>query len=119
MKNKIFTTLLMIPIFLSILLGAAHFFRGGQTFLQVSCLLLLLLLIFRHPISGRVIQVALVLLSIEWGFTVYQLVMERMAAGEDWKRLAAILIGVTFFTLLSSTLFYTRRLRTLYGFSRN
>ena len=118
MKNKILTTLLMVPIFLSVLLGVAHFFRGSQTFLQVCCVLLLPLLIFRHPISGRIVQVALMLLSIEWGFTAYQLVTARMAADEDWQRLAAILIAVTLFTLFSSSLFITRRLATFYCFKQ-
>lgn len=109
----------MIPIFLSIVLGVAHFFRGSQTFLQVCCILLLPLFLLRHPISGRIVQIALMILSIEWGFTAYQLVMARITAGEDWKRLAAILITVALFTLLSSTLFLTRRLAAFYCFKKN
>ena len=102
------------PVVLSLLLLGAHFFRAGSIELVVLVLLLLALLAVRRRWAARVVQLCLVLGTIEWLMTLAQLVFERAYTGEPVARLAAILIGVALFTAASTLVFQTARLRAVY-----
>jgi len=104
------TVLLASPIVLSCLVLAAHFLRGGHAAFVAICLALPLLFLVRRPWAGWTITVVLGLGSLEWLVTLIQIAQQRMAMGEPWLRMAAILGTVTLITGASALLPRTRRL---------
>ena len=105
----------LIPVILSFLLLAAHFFRAGLVPLTVACVAVLFLLVLRRDWVPRLFQVLLVLGAIEWLRTLYLLAAMRIAWEEPWLRLAVILGGVALFTALSGLVFVNRKLAAYYG----
>ena len=93
----------LLPV-LSLLLLGAHFFRDGAVLLTLACVALAGLLAWRRPWVPRVIQAALVLGALEWAWTAFLLVQERMAIGRPWGRLAVILGVVALVTVASAVL---------------
>jgi hypothetical protein len=102
--------LLASPIVLSALLLAAHFLRGGQAALVALALALPLLLAVRRPWAGWLLSLGLGLGSLEWLLTLTAIAQQRMAMGEPWHRMAAILGGVSLLTLTAACLPRTRSL---------
>lgn len=105
----------LLPVLISFLLIAAHFFRAGQTVVVVLLSSLLLLLMVRHVWVPRVIQLVLVLAALEWLRTLYAIASVRMQTGEQWSRMAMILGAVALFTALSGLVFRTAALRARYS----
>ena len=112
------TFLALLPVGLSILVLAAHFFRAGQFVLCAAMLGLLGLTAVRRPWAARTLQVVLVLGALEWLRTMAGFVSERQLEGRPFVRLAAILTGVALVSVLSALLFRTRALRARYGLER-
>lgn len=104
----------LIPVFLSLLLLSAHFFRAGQVVLMVIPLLLLIPLAFRQAWVPGMVQVVLWLGAIEWLRMIYSVAQYRIAHGDDWHRMAVILGAVALFTALSSLVFRSAGLRKRY-----
>ena len=88
------TALLLVPVVVSLLVLGAHFLRAGSVALMLACLGLLALLAVRRPWARRALQAALGLGAVEWLRTLVADVNARELAGEDWRRLAAILGAV-------------------------
>lgn len=105
----------LLPVLLSFLLLAAHFYRAGQLLIAVGCLLLPLLLLVRRPWVPWLFQALLVLGALEWLRTLYVFAGMRMAFDQPWGRLAVILGTVAAFTALSGLVFLGTRLRSRYG----
>ncbi len=86
------------------LLAAAHFSRAGQWALSVLSLAapLLLALPGRWPV--RLLQARLLGAAAEWVRTAARLTAGRVAAGESWLRLAAILVTVAAVTVIAAWL---------------
>jgi hypothetical protein len=105
---------LIAPVFAFLLL-AAHFFRGENLLVALACILAIFLVLVRRPWAAYMMQVGLVLGSIEWLRSTISLVLSRSASGEPFLRLAFILGGVTLFTALSALAFRTRPLRGHFG----
>ena len=103
-------TLLYIPIVLSLVVLGAHFMRFGSQ-LGVAGLALLFL---RRPWVARLAQVALVLGTIEWVHTLYEMVQLRVAFGQPYTRLVVILGTVAAITLCSALLFQAKELKRIY-----
>jgi hypothetical protein len=61
-----------------------------------------ILLAWRRPWSVRLLQAALVLGTVEWLWTTFVLVQERLAQGRPWGRLALILGVVCLVTAASA-----------------
>lgn len=101
----------LLPVILSLLLLAAHFYRAGQVAATALCLALPLLLLLRKPWVPRLFQVLLVLGALEWLRALYGFAAMRIAFGEPWTRLALILGAVALFTALSGMVFKNRALR--------
>ncbi|OIQ72316.1 hypothetical protein GALL_460580 [mine drainage metagenome] len=99
------------PAALSFLLLAAHFYRANQFLLVAVPLLMLALMALRRRWVPLVLQLALVLGSLEWLRTLVELVMERRAFGQPFLRLSLILGGVALAALLSCLVFRAARLR--------
>jgi len=104
----------LVPVVLSFLLLAAHFYRAGQAVLSAACVALPLLLLLRQAWIPRLFQVLLVLGALEWLRALYGFAAMRIAFGEPWTRLAFILGAVALFTGLSGLVFRSRQLRARY-----
>ena len=106
--------MLLVPVVLSLLVLGAHFYREGSVVLLAMVIFLLAVLAIRHPVSARLVQLGLVIGTVEWLWTLFVLAGQRMEVGAPYLRLALILGGVAAFTLLSALAFEHRSLRRLY-----
>jgi hypothetical protein len=104
----------LLPVILSFLLLAAHFYRAGVVPLSALCIALPLLLLLRQAWVPRLFQFLLVLGALEWLRALYGFVAMRIAFGEPWTRLALILCAVALFTGLSGLVFRNGKLRARY-----
>lgn len=104
----------LLPPALSLLALGAHFFRGGAPVISVLLLVVLALLALPRWWAARLVQVVLVLGTVEWITTLLHLAFWRVAGGEPVVRLVVILGAVAAFTLGSSFVFRTERLRAFY-----
>lgn len=107
--------LLYLPVVLSLMLLGAHFLRYGIVAGVAGSLLLIALLAIRVRWVPRLIQAALVVGSLIWTFTLYELVQMRVAHGQPYARMALILGAVSVFTLCSAMVFESPILRRIYG----
>ncbi len=97
---------------LALALLGAHFFRDGAWPFTLLCIALIGLLAFRRRWVPWVLQAALAAGALEWAWTAFVLVQERIALGRPWTRLALILGIVALFTAASA--FAVGRLRAWY-----
>ena len=104
----------LLPVILSFLLLAAHFYRAGSSLLTGLCVAGLALLFVRKTWVPRLFQVLLVLGALEWLRTLYFFAAVRIAYEQPWIRLALILGGVALFTSLSGLVFRNSKLREFY-----
>lgn len=101
----------LLPVFVSFILLAAHFLRAGQMVLSIVLLSALWLLLLRKTWVPRVIQVILLLGTIEWLRTLYSVAQVRIEFDNPWMRMAVILGVVALFTALSCLVFRSKSLR--------
>ena len=92
----------VVPVVLSPLVLAAHFFRSRQLPLVALSLALPFLLLARKRWGARIVQAGLVLGALEWVRTLVTFAGQRMDVGRPWGRLAVILSAVTALTALSA-----------------
>ena len=104
----------LIPVIISMLLLAAHFYRAGHLILVILITASPLLLLIRASWIVRLIQVELLLGGIEWIRTAIKLVHIRQAHNLPWERLAIILGSVAALTIFSSLAFNLKTLKTRY-----
>ena len=104
----------LIPVILSFGLLAAHFSRADLLPLVVVCLLVPFILLPRKAWVARSIQVLLVLGAFEWIRSMFGYIEIRKAVGEDWGRLAIILIVVALLTACSGLVFRGKSLKKRY-----
>jgi hypothetical protein len=105
---------LLIPTLLSFLVLAAHFFRGGHTYLVLIACATPLLLLARRTWATRLLQILLVIGALEWVRTTLQIQAIRIDEGREWHRMAVILYSVACFTFASSLVFFIPPLRRHY-----
>ena len=105
----------LTPVILACLLLAAHFYRAGFGPLAYVCAVLPLLLLLQRRWVPRVFEAVLVLGALEWLRTLYLLAAMRIAWGQPWGRLAAILGGVALLTAAAALVFRSGALKTRYG----
>ena len=86
---------------LSFVVLAAHFYRDGLWPLSVACVALAAMLAWHRAWVATLLQVALAAGALEWAWTTFVLVQQRMAQGRPWGRLAVILGIVTLVTAAS------------------
>ena len=97
--------LLYIPVVLSILVLGAHFLRFGNWIGVFAAFLLIALLFLHRPWVARLMQVVLVLGTLDWLRTAYE-------------RMLVILGIVAAVTLCSALLFESKTLRKIYGLNK-
>jgi hypothetical protein len=104
----------LLPVVLSLLVLGAHFLRAGNIVLVLGVFVVLALLFVRRPWAARVVQVTLLLGTLEWGHTLITLAVIRMQVGEPVRRLLIILASVAAVSLLSAWLMQVGALRHRY-----
>jgi hypothetical protein len=109
------TFLALLPVGLSLLVLAAHFYRAGNVVLVVAALLALTLTAVPKRWAARALQAALLVGAAEWVRTAAFFVSQRQGEGRPWIRLACILGGVALISALSALLFRTKALRARFG----
>ena len=107
--------LLHIPVVLSLLVLGAHFLRYGNWIGVLFAVLLLALLFLHRPWVARLMQIVLVLGTLEWLRTAYELGHMRALHGQPYGRMLVILGIVAAVTLCSALLFESKTLRNTYG----
>jgi hypothetical protein len=105
----------LLPVLLSAVLLAAHFSRHDIPVLAVASLAFPAVLLIRRPWVPRVVRAALLLSAVEWIRTGVALGRARVAAGEPWVRMAAILGVVALATALATLVFRLPAVRARYG----
>lgn len=104
----------LIPVIFSLLLLAAHFSRINFLPLAILSLLMIGLLFLRKKWVPRIIQLYLIFGFVEWIRIMFVYINERKLLGDDYQRLAIILVVVALFTLLSGLMFGTKLLKRKY-----
>jgi len=112
------TFLALLPVGLSLLVLAAHFYRAGNVPLFVAVLLLLTLTAVPKRWAARTLQAVLLAGAVEWVRTAAAFVSQRQGDGRPWLRLALILGGVALVSGLSALLFRTKALRARFALDR-
>jgi len=97
---------LVIPMLISMLMLAAHFFRNGELLLVLICCASPGLMIFRRRWATRLLQIILLLGAIEWVRTAMSIATVRREEGMPWMRMAVILGSVAAWTLISGMLLF-------------
>ncbi len=105
----------LLPVLISLLLLAAHFFRAGQMPVVLLVLLSPGLLLFRRVWAVRIMQGVLLAGGLEWIRTAVVLAMFRHELGLPWLRLVLILGSVALLTIGSMFVFQSASLRERYG----
>ena len=104
----------LFPVIFSFLILSAHFSRAGSPLLLIIFLLLPLLLFVKKAWVVRLIQIFLVIGSIEWIRALITYVSQRQLIDEPYMRLVIILGIVALFTGISALVFRNQALRKRY-----
>jgi hypothetical protein len=97
--HSLVRTLTAALVTVGCLLIAAHFLRADMRVVALCCAAAPGLLFVRRPWAPRIVQLMLFAATVEWLRTAIALVHGRVAAGEPWRRMAAILAAVAGITL--------------------
>jgi hypothetical protein len=93
-----------------VLLGA-HFYRAAAWPLVLACLVLLSLLAWRRPWVPRLMQAAMLLGALQWLWTAFWLVQQRLSLNSPWQRMAFILLAVALGTAAGALVFRHAKVR--------
>ncbi len=104
----------LLPVIFSFLILSAHFSRIDLLFLSILCLFLPLILFIKKSWIVKLVQILLILGSIEWVRSIFKYVIERQSIGEPYFRLVIILGVVAIFTGLSTLVFRNKKIEELY-----
>ena len=94
----------ILPLILSVLLIAAHFFRSYNLLPMIFCLAAPFLLLIKRRWSLIVVQSLTLVSAFIWLTALYGIIQERMMMGRSWLASAIILGLVAIFTLYSGWL---------------
>jgi hypothetical protein len=108
----------LIPVILPFGLLAAHFSRANLFPLVIVSLAIPLLLLIRKAWAARSIQILLLLGALEWIRSMFGYIEVRKSIGEDWGRLAIILVTVALLTACSGLVFRGKSLKQRYKLNR-
>jgi ABC-type multidrug transport system permease subunit len=124
MKKKSFLLNLMnilrlLPVILAFGLLAAHFSRANMPPAVVVTLITPFLLLIRKPWIAKSIQVLLLIGAAEWIRSMLGYIQVRKEIGEDWGRLAIILVTVALLTACSALVFRGKSLKKRYHLEKS
>ncbi|HBG19555.1 MAG: hypothetical protein A2X81_11280 [Desulfobacterales bacterium GWB2_56_26] len=106
--------LTFVPVIVSSLLAAAHFYRSGFLLVAAFCMLLPWLMLVRHRLVPRLLTPFLLLCGLEWLRTLYVLTGRYQEAGLSATRMTVILVTVSLIAILSPLVFRTQAMRRRY-----
>ncbi len=109
------TIIIILPILLSALLSAAHFYRADAMVCTAISILVPFLLFSKNHWVPKIVTASLFLAATEWLRTLFVFIEQYQAAGVSWTRMAIILIGVAVFTASSALVFTTATMKKRYG----
>lgn len=109
----------LLPVILSFGLLAAHYSRADEFPLVILSLLIPLLLFIKKAWVARSIQVLLLLGAAEWIRSMMGYIEIRKSMGEDWTRLAIILIVVALLTACAGLVFRGKALKLRYQLGKS
>ena len=109
----------LLPVIFSFGLLAAHFSRGNMFPLVLLSLAIPFLLFIRKAWVARSIQVLLLFGAAEWIRSMLGYIEVRKSIGEDWGRLAIILVIVALLTACSGLVFRGKSLKKRYKLNRS
>ena len=101
----------LLPVLFSFGLIAAHFSRANLFPLVLVSLAIPFLLFIKKAWAARAIQLLLLLGAAEWIRAMFGYIAIRKEIGEDWTRLAIILIAVALLTASSGLVFRGKSLK--------
>jgi len=104
----------LLPVILSFGLLAAHFSRANMFPLVLVSLAIPFLLLIRKAWVARGIQVLLLIGAMEWIRSMLGYIGVRKEIGEDWSRLAIILVAVAVLTVCAGLVFRGKSLKKRY-----
>jgi hypothetical protein len=91
-----------IPAILAALALGAHFLRAGSHVAAAACLVLVPAFLVPHPAIRRFSRIVLAAGAALWLITAWRIARFRLAAGEPYLRMLAILGAVAAFTALAA-----------------
>ena len=103
------------PVFISALLIAAHFYRNGFVLAALLCLLCPFLLFLKSRWIPKLISLFLLLASLEWSRTLFNLINAYKSAGLPYGRLTIILTSVILFTMFSALVLKSKTMKARYS----
>jgi len=116
---NIMNILRLLPVILAFGLLAAHFSRADMLPAVIVSLLTPFLLLIRKAWVARSIQILLVLGALEWIRSMFGYIQVRKEIGDDWGRLAIILIIVALLTACSGLVFRGKALKKRYQLEKS
>ncbi len=109
----------LLPVILAFGLLAAHFSRANMPPAVIVSLITPFLLLIRKPWIARSIQVLLLIGAAEWVRSMLGYIQVRKEIGEDWGRLAIILVTVALLTACSALVFRGKSLKKRYHLEKS
>ncbi len=109
MKSRIIAYVFMI------ILLAAHFSRGGNDILAGFTLLIPFLFLVKRNWVIISLELFAYLASVVWLYGAYAYIQVRIATGDDWIRLLAIMSGVALYTAWVGFFLRSPRIKEVYG----
>ena len=116
---NIMNILRLLPVILAFGLLAAHFSRADMFPAVIASLAIPFLLLIRRAWIARSIQVLLLLGAAEWIRAMFGYINDRKEIGEDWGRLAIILVTVALLTACSTLVFRGKSLKKRYHLEKS
>ena len=104
----------LLPVIFSFLILSAHLSRGDLFIPSMLFLILPLLLLIKKQWVVRLIQIVLVIGSLEWIRSMFIYLNQRQAIDEPYLRLVIIIGIIALFTGLSALVFRNQSLKKLY-----
>ena len=116
---NIMNILRLLPVILAFGLLAAHFSRANMPPAVVVSLIIPFLLLIRKPWIAKSIQILLLLGAVEWIRSMFGYIQVRKEIGEDWGRLAIILVTVAVLTACAGLVFRGKSLKKRYQLEKS
>jgi len=116
---NIMNILRLLPVILAFGLLAAHFSRANMPPAVVVSLIIPFLLLIRKPWIARSVQILLLFGALEWIRSMFGYIQVRKEIGDDWGRLAIILIIVALLTACSGLVFRGKALKKRYQLEKS
>ena len=116
---NLMNVLRLLPVILAFGLLAAHFSRADMLPAVIVSLATPFLLLIRKPWIARSVQILLLLGALEWIRSMFGYINVRKEIGEDWGRLAIILVTVALLTACSALVFRGKSLKKRYHLEKS